>query len=151
MLTVSKAIIYQQDEYLLQLRDRGPGIAYPDCWSFFGGEIEAGESPWQALQRELEEELEWRPATGRFRYEWVNPDHPCRIHFFAVPFSGIRHALVLHEGQGLGWFTLDEIRSNHRMVAHVIHHVSQAQALLAQESGTDAGQMPVGAGLNSSD
>jgi len=144
MLTVSKAIIYQRGEYLLQLRDRTLGITYPDRWSFFGGAIEAGESPWQALQRELEEELEWRPESGGFLYEWINPEHPCRIHFFAVLFSGTRDALVLHEGQDLGWFTLDEIRNNHRMVAHVSHHVSQSQALLAQESSTDAG-------LNSSD
>ncbi|GIT53960.1 MAG: hypothetical protein Ct9H300mP16_11200 [Pseudomonadota bacterium] len=78
---VSKALVYQQDAYLLQLRDCVPTISYPDRWSFFGGEIELGESPWQALQRELEEELEWRPHCGRFLYEWINPENPCRIHF----------------------------------------------------------------------
>ncbi len=134
---VSKALVYQQDAYLLQLRDCVPTISYPDRWSFFGGEIELGESPWQALQRELEEELEWRPHCGRFLYEWINPENPCRIHFFAVPFSGDRSALVLHEGQDLGWFTLDEIADNLRMVAHVALHIGQAEALLSQEPASD--------------
>ena len=53
MLEVSKAIIYQHNDYLLQLRDHTPGIVYAGVWSFFGGAIEARETPWQALQREL--------------------------------------------------------------------------------------------------
>ncbi len=137
MLSVSKAVVYQQDAYLLQLRDCVPTITYPDRWSFFGGEIEADESPWQALQRELEEELEWRPDRGRFLYEWINPEHPCRIHFFAVPFSGDRSTLVLHEGQDLGWFTFDQMVDNPRIVDHVTQHTGRAKSLLVEEPGTD--------------
>ena len=59
MKQVAKAIIHQEEEFLLQLRDNRPDIAYSNSWSFFGGQIEPGETPWQALQRELEEELEW--------------------------------------------------------------------------------------------
>ena len=69
MLEVSKAIIYHRDDYLLQLRDHTPGIVYAGYWSFFGGAIEAGESPWRALQRELTEELEWEPDTGVYLYD----------------------------------------------------------------------------------
>ena len=56
---VAKAIIYQQGFFLLQLRDSNPKISYPNVWSFFGGGIDTGETPWQVLQRELKEELEW--------------------------------------------------------------------------------------------
>ena len=110
MKEAAKAIIHKDGEYLLQLRSNIPSIVYPNCWSFFGGEIEEGETPWQALQRELEEELEWIPEHGSFLYDCVNPDVPCRDHFFAVNFNGNRQHLVLHEGQALGWFTFAELK-----------------------------------------
>ena len=40
MKQAAKAIIYENDQYLLQLRDDKASIPYPNCWSFFGGEIE---------------------------------------------------------------------------------------------------------------
>ena len=122
MLEVSRAIIYHRNDYLLQLRDHTPGIVYAGYWSFFGGAIEPGETPWQALQRELAEELEWQPDAGTYLYDWVNPDHPCRIHFFTVPFTGQRSALVLHEGQDLGWFSLDDVTHHSQMSSHVMQH-----------------------------
>ena len=122
MLKVSKAIIYHRNDYLLQLRDHTPGIVYAGYWSFFGGAIEPGETPWQALQRELAEELEWQPDAGAYLYDWVNPDLPCRIHFFTVPFTGQRSALVLHEGQDLGWFSLDDVAHHSQMASHVMQH-----------------------------
>ena len=126
MLEVSKAIIYHHDNYLLQLRDHTPGIVYAGYWSFFGGAIETGETPWQALQRELTEELEWQPDTGVYLYDWVNPEHPCRIHFFTVSFTGERSALVLHEGQDLDWFNLDEVVHHPRMAPHTMQHLKFA-------------------------
>src|SRR4051812_49088417 len=42
----------------MQLRDPLPHIFYPDHWGCFGGAVEHGETPLQAIQRELVEELE---------------------------------------------------------------------------------------------
>ncbi|MFS4437155.1 NUDIX domain-containing protein [Paracoccaceae bacterium GXU_MW_L88] len=47
---------------LLQLREARDGIAAPGLWSFFGGGFEAGETPLEALVREVEEEIGLRPA-----------------------------------------------------------------------------------------
>ena len=126
MLEVSKAIIYHHNDYLLQLRDHTPGIGDAGDWSVLGGASEAGETPWQARQRELAEELEWQPDTGIYLYDWVNPDHPCQVHFFVVPFTGKRSALVLHEGQDLGWFNLDEVAHHSQMAPHVSQHLKCA-------------------------
>lgn len=52
------AIIQREDgKYLLQKRDQRGDIWYPDHWGCFGGAIDAGESPEDALRRELLEEL----------------------------------------------------------------------------------------------
>lgn len=129
MKKVAKAIIHKDDEFLLQLRDDDPSISYPNCWSFFGGEIEPGETPWQALQRELEEEIEWRPKQGSFLYRWNNPEHPCLVHFFAVPFTSSRQQLVLHEGQSFGWFTLQEIEHKDLVATDTKQHLKRTSCL----------------------
>jgi|TARA_B100002003_G_C14046069_1_gene503873 8-oxo-dGTP diphosphatase len=120
---VAKAIIHRKEHFLLQLRDDSPVISYPNQWSFFGGGIDPGETPWQALQRELEEELEWRADQGSFLYHWINPEHPCQIHFFAVPFTGNQKQLILHEGQAIDWFTLKELLDNNAVAPHVKQHL----------------------------
>ncbi len=136
MLKVSKAIIYQHNDYLLQLRDRTPDIAYAGHWSFFGGATEARESPWQALQRELTEELEWQPDTGIYLYNWTNSEQSCRIHFFMLAFAGKRSALVLHEGQDLGWFNLDEIAHHSEMAPHVMQPLEYAHKKLSNSGAS---------------
>jgi 8-oxo-dGTP diphosphatase len=54
------AIILENDngEFLLYLRDNKPDIPFPNHWDLIGGHIEEGESPEQALVREVKEELD---------------------------------------------------------------------------------------------
>jgi mutator protein MutT len=48
--------VIRADDRLLVVR-RASGVARAGCWCFPGGHVEAGETPWRALQRELLEEL----------------------------------------------------------------------------------------------
>ena len=41
---VAIAILYQDNKFLMQLRDNIPTIAYPGYWGLFGGHLEAGET-----------------------------------------------------------------------------------------------------------
>ena len=56
---VALAMLKREGRWLLQLRDDIDGIVYPGTWALFGGHIESGESPAQAVQRELTEEINW--------------------------------------------------------------------------------------------
>jgi 8-oxo-dGTP diphosphatase len=54
------AIILENDkgEFLLYLRDNKPDIPFPGYWDLIGGHLEEGETPEQALVREVKEELD---------------------------------------------------------------------------------------------
>jgi 8-oxo-dGTP pyrophosphatase MutT (NUDIX family) len=101
--------------YLLQHRDRLPHIFYPDHWGCFGGAVEPGESPPQALARELREELELEsnPANYRlftrfdFDFSPLGKSKVYRI-YYEVRISKAEK-LRLHEGQALGRLTPDEL------------------------------------------
>lgn len=56
---VASAILWTNDgRVLLQQRDDRPDLRYPGFWTLFGGQVEDGETPEEAIRRELSEELE---------------------------------------------------------------------------------------------
>ena len=58
MMKEIAAIIFENDkgEFLLYLRYNKPGIPFPGYWDLIGGHVEEGETPEQALVREVKEE-----------------------------------------------------------------------------------------------
>lgn len=86
---VAAAVIFRnnangQTEYLLG--QRGPGTFYPGYWEFPGGKVETGETPRDAIVRELHEELgiEVIEATPWIVREHVYEHAHVRLHFFRV-------------------------------------------------------------------
>ena len=76
------AAIIHDDKGRIFATQRGYGD-YKDWWEFPGGKMEAGETPEDALKREIWEELETRIAVERLveTVEWDYPqlvsDHAC--------------------------------------------------------------------------
>ena len=99
MLQVVAAIIERQGSILICRRK--PEQSHPLRWEFPGGKVEPGETPHQALARELEEELGIRDAAGQeiTRYEYAYPGkNPFLLIFFRVTaFSGEPRNVVFHE------------------------------------------------------
>ena len=108
-------IVFDDGRYLLQQRDKKQGIFFPGHWGLFGGGVEMGEQPADALRRELKEELgvvvaELRPMT-RFEFDLTQMGLN-RIYreFFEVRLpAAIVPSLRLGEGTAFKAFSREQV------------------------------------------
>lgn len=108
-VAVALALLEREGRWLLQLRDDVPHIIAPGCWALFGGHLDPGETPEQALRRELREEIAWEVGPLAF---CVRHDRPERsLHYFHAALTVPLEALQLLEGQDMALVTLAELES----------------------------------------
>ncbi len=104
---VAIAILYRQDQFLLQLRDNIPGIGYPGHWALFGGHLEPGETPDIAIRRELLEEIGYTPPVLS---EFCCYSDPKVVrHVYHAPLTVGINQLVLQEGWDMGFLSSEQI------------------------------------------
>lgn len=105
---VAIAILYRDNQFLMQLRDNIPTILYPGYWALFGGHIEPGETPEIAAQREILEEIGYKlPDT--FAFFGCYTDERVVRHVFHAPLEVEFNQLVLTEGWDMGLLTAQDI------------------------------------------
>jgi 8-oxo-dGTP diphosphatase len=107
---VAAALIVRGGQVLIGQRRPDQPMAL--LWEFPGGKIEQGESPEQALVRELDEELGIRaiigPRVTRVRHNYRHGG-AVDLQFFAVhEFSGELQNRIYHE---VRWVRLEELPS----------------------------------------
>ena len=108
-IEVVAAIIVDSENRIFATQ-RGSGD-WKDWWEFPGGKIEPGETPEQALKREIWEELETRISVGQLlqTVEWDYPKFHLTMHcFFCRIESG---SLTLKEHEAARWLAPDELSS----------------------------------------
>ena len=111
--------INEKGEPIIFATQRGYGD-FKDGWEFPGGKIEPGETPQEALKREIMEELDTEILVGKL-IDTVEYDYPT-FHlsmdcFLAEIESG---NLVLKEHEAARWLTREELDSVDWLPADVL-------------------------------
>jgi 8-oxo-dGTP diphosphatase len=82
-------------------------------WAFVGGMLEAGESPQEALVREVKEEIGLDAEVGPLIGVYTIVPEPVGYRFvFDCGVDGVPAITDPNELDDLGWFALDEIPSH---------------------------------------
>lgn len=105
-IEVVAAIIRKGDKVFATQRGYGP---WKDWWEWPGGKIEAGESPREALVREIREELDARISVDTFLHtvEWDYPEFHLTMHCFVC--SLVSGSLHLNEHEAARWLGREEL------------------------------------------
>ena len=105
---VVAAIIHENKTVLATQRGYG---AYKDFWEFPGGKIEPGESPEEALVREIHEELAAEISVER-HFMTVEHDYPAFHLLMECYLCRVAHGrLQLLEHESAAWLTRDKLCS----------------------------------------
>ena len=91
------------------IAERPAGKPLVGFWEFPGGKLETGEPPFDALKRELHEELgiDVRHAHRLLRYSYDYPERRVRLDVWRVTrYDG---SVTAREGQALAWASVEEM------------------------------------------
>jgi 8-oxo-dGTP diphosphatase len=109
------AIILENDkgEFLLALRDNKSWIPFPNHWDLIGGHVEDGETPEEALVREIKEELDIDLKEYSFykKFECLTGDAYANIKYIYTGKINIPiEEITLLEGERAQYFSGEEIQ-----------------------------------------
>ena len=107
-IEVVAAIIRRGNEIFATQRGYGD---FKDWWEFPGGKMEAGETPEEALKREIREELSTEISVDEFlcTVEYDYPKFHLTMHCYLC--SLLTEALHLNEHEAARWLSASELES----------------------------------------
>lgn len=107
-IEVVAAIIRKGDAVFATERGYGE---WKDWWEWPGGKMEEGETPQEALVREIREELDTEISVDKFlcTIDWDYPKFHLKMHCYIC--SLITDALHLNEHEAARWLTAGTLRS----------------------------------------
>lgn len=107
-IEVVAAIIVKDHKVFATQRGYGE---WKDFWEFPGGKIDAGETPEEALCREIKEELDTEIAVGEL-FTTINYDYPTfhiTMHCYLCTIEN--GSLTLLEHEAAKWLSLEQLYS----------------------------------------
>lgn len=116
-IEVVAAIIRKDDKIFATQRGYGE---WKDWWEFPGGKMEPGESPEEALKREIWEELETKIVLERLvqTVEFDYPKFHLKMHCFWCHIES--GSLVLKEHEAAKWLSMNNLDSVEWLPADII-------------------------------
>lgn len=107
----SGALVVYRGKILMIKRDNNPKISNPNKWAVPGGRVEKGESFNQALERELQEEINVVPKNYIFCgiFKFINDNVKRAIYFVRLSDKEYKKVRLGNEGQEIDWFSPEEI------------------------------------------
>ena len=126
---VSVFIFYSLTGHILLQHRTDDAIRLPGYWAFFGGGIEKGENPTEALKREIREELFYQVQNPKFllAQKVRDGENDNTKYVFVEQYQD--QPLQLGEGQAMGWFSPDETQGL-KMIDHDRFVVEQVRDYL---------------------
>ncbi len=111
IIKVVCGIIWQGDNFFIARRK--PEKSLGGYWEFPGGKIEATESPEQALERELIEELGMSVSVGEYFYTNIHNYESFSIELIAYHAKFISSSFILTDHDAYEWINPKD-RSNYK-------------------------------------
>ena len=107
-IEVVAAIIIKDGHIFATQRGYGE---FQGWWEFPGGKMEVGESPYEALKREINEELDADIQVNELleTVEWDYPNFHLTMHCFIC--SLLSESIHLNEHEAATWLNLENLRS----------------------------------------
>lgn len=107
---VAVALLRARDRVLVARRPASAPL--PGEWQFPGGRVEFGEHPWDALRRELREELGIRTTRGRLFgvYSHVSDLEGDSVHYVLIAYEVPIARDRIRETGSRTWATVAELR-----------------------------------------
>lgn len=107
-IEVVAAIIRKGDKIFATQRGYGD---WKDYWEYPGGKVEMGETPEEALVREIREELDAEIRINKFltTINWDYPQFHLTMHCYMC--SLLNDSLHLNEHEAARWLRAEELRS----------------------------------------
>lgn len=126
---VSVFILYTSSGHILLQHRTDDAFRLPGYWAFFGGGIEPGENPTEALKREIQEELSYQVHNPKFLLAQKVRDEEDDNTKYVFVEQYHDQPLQLGEGQAMGWFSPDETHEL-KMIDHDRFVVEQVRNYL---------------------